>query len=34
VVEGYPDDVMPKNYSELLETEQITDLVAFLLSLR
>jgi mono/diheme cytochrome c family protein len=34
VVEGYPDGVMPKNYNELLETEQISDLVAFLLSLR
>jgi mono/diheme cytochrome c family protein len=34
VVEGYPDDVMPKNYNELIEPDQITDLVTFLVSLR
>jgi mono/diheme cytochrome c family protein len=34
VVEGFPDDVMPKNYNELLASEEISDLVAFLLSLR
>lgn len=34
VVEGYSDDVMPKNYNELLASEEISDLVAFLLSLR
>ncbi len=34
VVEGYPDGVMPKNYHELLTSEEISDLVAFLLSLR
>ena len=33
VVEGYPDDVMPKNYSELLSSDEISDLVAFFLSL-
>ena len=34
VIEDYPDDVMPKNYNELIESDQISDLVAFLLSLR
>ncbi len=34
VVEGFPDDVMPKTYNELLESNEISDLVAFLLSLR
>jgi mono/diheme cytochrome c family protein len=34
VAEGFPDDVMPKNYSELLASDEISDLVAFLLSLR
>jgi mono/diheme cytochrome c family protein len=33
VVDGYPDNVMPKNYSELLEPNQLADLVAFFLSL-
>lgn len=33
VVDGYPDNVMPKNYSELLSSDQISDLVTFLLSL-
>ena len=33
VVEGYPDDVMPKNYSELLTSDELSDLVAFFLSL-
>ena len=34
VVEGFQDDVMPKNYNELLASEELSDLVAFLLSLR
>jgi mono/diheme cytochrome c family protein len=34
VVEGFPDGVMPKNYNELLTSEEISDLVAFFLSLR
>lgn len=34
VVDGFPDDVMPKNYSELLASEEISDLVAFFLSQR
>jgi mono/diheme cytochrome c family protein len=34
LVEGYPDNVMPKNYNDLIEPDQISDLVAFLLSLR
>jgi mono/diheme cytochrome c family protein len=34
IVEGFPDSVMPKNYNELLVSEEISDLVAFLLSLR
>ena len=34
VFERYPDGVMPKNYNELIEPYQISDLVAFLLSLR
>lgn len=34
VVEGFPDDVMPKNYSELLSSEDVSDLVAFFLSLQ
>ena len=34
VVEGYPDNVMPKNYVELLEPDQLSDLVAFFLSLK
>jgi mono/diheme cytochrome c family protein len=34
VIEGYPDDVMPKNYNELIEPNQVSDLVAFLLSQR
>ncbi|MCJ7533922.1 MAG: c-type cytochrome [Anaerolineales bacterium] len=33
VVDGYPDNVMPKNYSELLAPDQLSDLVAFFLSL-
>jgi mono/diheme cytochrome c family protein len=34
VVEGYPENVMPKNYDELLEANEISDLVAFFLSLK
>ena len=34
VVDDFPDDVMPKNYNELLASEEITDLAAFFLSLR
>lgn len=34
VVEGYPDNVMPKNYNELLEPDELSDLVAFFLSLK
>ena len=33
VVEGFPDNVMPKNFEELISQEQLNDLVAFLLSL-
>jgi cytochrome c len=33
VVEGFPDNVMPKNFEELMTPEQLDDLVAFLLSL-
>jgi mono/diheme cytochrome c family protein len=32
VVEGFPDNVMPKNYGELLSQEALDDLVAFLLA--
>ena len=31
VVDGYPDDVMLKNYADLISPDQITDLAAFLL---
>ena len=34
LIEGYPDNVMPQNYNDLIEPDQISDLVAFLLSLR
>ena len=34
VVEGYPDDVMLKNYADLISPDQITDLAAFLLALQ
>ena len=34
VVEGYPDNVMPKNYSESLSSEQLSDIVAFFLTLQ
>jgi mono/diheme cytochrome c family protein len=34
LVDGYPDNVMPKNYNELLEPDEISDLVAFFLSLK
>ena len=34
VVEGYPDDVMPKNYGDLLTQEEVSDLVAFFLTLQ
>jgi hypothetical protein len=33
VVEGFPENVMPQNFEELLSQEQMEDLVAFLLSL-
>jgi mono/diheme cytochrome c family protein len=33
VVEGFPDNVMPKNFEELMSQEQLDDLVAFMLSL-
>lgn len=33
VVEGFPDNVMPKNFAELISQEQMDDLIAFLLSL-
>jgi mono/diheme cytochrome c family protein len=33
VVEGFPDNVMPKTFESLLSEEQLSDLVAFLLSL-
>ncbi|MES0362227.1 MAG: c-type cytochrome [Anaerolineales bacterium] len=32
IVEGYPDDVMLKNYADLISSDQLTDLVAFLLA--
>jgi mono/diheme cytochrome c family protein len=32
VVEGFPDNVMPKNFGELLSQEELDDLVAFLLA--
>lgn len=32
VVEGYPENVMPQNFSEILSDDQINDLVAFLAS--
>lgn len=31
VIEGYPENVMPQNWGELLTDEQLSDLVAFLL---
>jgi mono/diheme cytochrome c family protein len=34
VVDGYPDDVMLKNYGDLIGPDQITDLVAFLFAQR
>jgi mono/diheme cytochrome c family protein len=34
VVEGFNPDLMPKNYSTILSTDQIDDLVAFLASLK
>lgn len=34
MVEGFPDNVMPKNYGDLIEPDQLSDLVAFLLSQR
>lgn len=33
VVEGYPDNLMPRVYGELFSEEQINDLVAYLLTL-
>jgi mono/diheme cytochrome c family protein len=32
IVDGYPDDVMLKNYGDLIGPDQLTDLVAFLLA--
>jgi mono/diheme cytochrome c family protein len=32
IVEGYPPDVMPKNWGEVLSEEELSDLVAFLLA--
>jgi sulfur oxidation c-type cytochrome SoxX len=32
VVEGFPPDVMPQNFAELLTEEQIQDLIAFLMA--
>jgi mono/diheme cytochrome c family protein len=32
LVEGYPDNVMLKNYGELISTDELADLVAFLLA--
>jgi mono/diheme cytochrome c family protein len=32
IVEGYQDNIMPKNYDELIEADQLDDLVAFLLA--
>ena len=34
LVEGFPDNVMPKNFNTLLSEEQLSDLIAFLLSLK
>lgn len=34
MVEGFPDDVMPKNYGDLLTSEELSDLVAFMLAQR
>ncbi len=34
IVEGYQDNVMPKNYNELIGAEEMADLVAFLLAQR
>jgi mono/diheme cytochrome c family protein len=34
MVEGFPDDVMPKNYGNLLTSEELSDLVAFMLAQR
>jgi mono/diheme cytochrome c family protein len=34
VVPGFPDNVMPKNFSQTLSAEQISDLVAYLSSLK
>lgn len=32
IVEGYQDGLMPKNYSDLIEPDELSDLVAFLLA--
>lgn len=32
VVEGYPQNIMPQNYTDLLSQEQLADLVAYLLA--
>jgi mono/diheme cytochrome c family protein len=34
VVEGFPDGVMPKNFGELIPSDDLSDLVAFLLAQR
>jgi hypothetical protein len=32
VVTGYPDNIMPKNYGEILTIQDQADLIAFMLS--
>jgi mono/diheme cytochrome c family protein len=34
VVQGYPSGVMPQNYEQTLTTEQIVDIIAYMLTLR
>jgi mono/diheme cytochrome c family protein len=34
IVEGYQEGIMPKNYGELLTTDELSDLVAFFLTLQ
>lgn len=34
IVEGFTDGIMPKNYSETLQPDQLSDLIAFLLTLK
>ncbi len=33
VVDGYPDQLMPRNYTDIFDEEQIADLIAYLLTL-